>query len=228
MLTVLIQSLLRHRLSLKCLFYKFLISFNLFRCVFYVSFCFPLFIDLINYRASRLVCVRVFNLRFIALSASKNVSLDPVSDPELSRWHSYGHVSFRFLSLFFRHFALYGQASASFDSWTKAFQYIPALGGKCIFSFVVYYFRLGFTSAHFFYDFDLAKLFHFDKLMEVAGHIFMIFSPFQYIKWLLYQLPRLWQLSDVGRLAHTCLGLRNWETHQVVNFPHIKLNKWIE
>lgn len=150
MFTVLIQSWLCHRLSLKCLFNKFLISFNLFWCVFCVSFCFPLFIDLINYRASWLVCVRVFSLRFIALSARKIVSLASGSAPELSRWHSYGHVSFRFLSLFFRHFALYGQAAAPCDSWTKAFRYIPALGGECIFSFVVYYFRLGFTSVPFF------------------------------------------------------------------------------
>jgi len=65
-----------------------------FSLAFFYTFCFRF------YRFNKLQgcgAVCVFNLRFIGFWVRGNVS----PGPELSRWHSYGHVSFPFLSLFF-------------------------------------------------------------------------------------------------------------------------------
>jgi len=65
-----------------------------FSLAFFYTFCFRF------YRFNKLQgcgAVCVFNLRFIEFWVRGNVS----PGPELSRWHSYGHVSFPFLSLFF-------------------------------------------------------------------------------------------------------------------------------
>lgn len=66
--------------------------------VYFPSDWFVLFVSSL-YRFNKLQSHWVFNIRFIGLLVRGNVS--PSS--ELSRWHSYAHVSFPFLSLFFRH-----------------------------------------------------------------------------------------------------------------------------
>jgi len=82
--------------------------------VYFPSDWFVLFVSSL-YRFNKLQSHWVFNIRFIGLLVRGNVS--PSS--ELSRWHSYAHVSFPFLSLFFRHFALYGQAAGPLNSWIE-------------------------------------------------------------------------------------------------------------
>jgi len=146
-----------------------------FSLAFFYTFCFRF------YRFNKLQgcgAVCVFNLRFIGFSVRGNVS----PCPELSRWHSYGHVSFPFLSLFFDilHFMaellvlLTPEPSQSRTVSPRP----PVFRWRVHFRFCSLLLSLKFFFSSHFYVFDSAKLFSSDKWMKLVANIFDIFFSF--------------------------------------------------